>query len=68
MEEIEFIVLSMWGESEELITQAVKDKFNLGYNEAYELVLQAIAEEVKRDESYDEPTEYDEWESYDPYC
>ena len=63
----ESVVLAMWGEPEEEITREAMIRFDISYEQAYELVLQAIAEEINRDEEY-EPSEYDEWQSFDPDC
>lgn len=65
--DIESVVLAMWGEPEEEITREAMIRFDISYEQAYELVLQAIAEEINRDEEY-EPSEYDEWQSFDPDC
>ena len=66
--DIESVVLAMWGEPEEEITREVMVRFNIGYDQAFELVLQAIAEELNRDEEYYEPSEIDEWLDFDPDC
>jgi hypothetical protein len=50
--DIESVVLAMWGEPEEEITREAMIRFDISYEQAYELVLQAIAEEVTRDEEY----------------
>lgn len=50
--DIESVVLAMWGEPEEEITREAMYRFDISYEQAYELVLQAIAEEVNRDEEY----------------
>lgn len=65
---IDSIVLAMWGEPEEEITREVMARFDICYDQAYELVLFAIAEEISREEEYTEPSEYDEWQDFDPDC
>lgn len=50
--DIESVVLAMWGEPEEEITREAMYRFDISYEQAYELVLQAIAEEINRDEEY----------------
>ena len=66
--DVESVVLAMWGEPEEEITREVMARFNIGYEQAYELVLQAITEEVNNEEDYYEPSELDEWLDFDPDC
>ena len=67
--DIDSIVLAMWGEPEEEITREVMARFDICYDQAHELVLFAIAEEISRDEEhYAEPTELDEWMDFDPDC
>lgn len=65
--DIESVVLAMWGEPEEEITREAMYRFNISYEQAFELVMQAIAEEVNRDEEYS-VSEYQEWADFDPDC
>jgi hypothetical protein len=60
--DIDSIVLAMWDEPHEEITREVMARFDISYDQAYELVLQAIVEEINRDGLEEElPISYGEF-------
>lgn len=61
--EVESIVLAMWDEPEEEIAREAMARFDISYDQAIELVIIAVQEEISN-----EPTELDEWYSFDPDC
>lgn len=65
--EVESIVMATWGTPEDEVARECMARFNISFEQAKELVLFAIQEEVAREEYY-EPSEADEWADFDPYC
>lgn len=61
LDDVESLVLAMWGEPEEEVTREVMSRFNIGYEQAYELVLQAIAEELNQDDMW---LDNEEWNDF----
>lgn len=61
--EVESIVLAMWDEPPEEMAREVMTTFDIGYDQAIELVLEAIT----REEDF-QPDEAQEWHDFDPDC
>lgn len=61
--EVEGIVLAMWGEPEEEIAREVMSRFDISYDQAIELVIFAVKEEISHDVE-----EWQEWHDFDPDC
>jgi hypothetical protein len=66
--EVESIVLAMWDEPEEEMAREVMARFDISYDQARELVVFAIQEEICNTENYYEPDEQQEWYDFDPDC
>lgn len=64
-QEVESIVLAMWGDPEEEVAREVMNRFDISYEQAIELVIFAIREEVENDF---QPDEAQEWSDFDPFC
>ena len=67
-EEVESIVLAMWGEPEEEVAREAMSRFDISYDQAIELVVWAVQEEISNDADYAEPDEAQEWYDFDPDC
>lgn len=65
--EVESLVFALWNEDPEEIALEAATRFNLSFEFALEIVEEIIRDESEQD-SYYEPSEYDEWQSYDPDC
>lgn len=70
--EVESIVLAFWDEDPEEIVAEVAARLNISEGYAFDLVQEVFVKEAQSYndmmEEYAEPSEFDEWESFDPYC
>lgn len=66
--EVESIVLAMWGDPEEEVAREVMARFDISYDQAIELVVFSIQEEIREWEDDGQPDEAQEWYDFDPDC
>jgi len=66
--EVESIVLAMWGDPEEEVAREVMARFDISYDQAIELVVFSIQEEIREWEDDGQPDETQEWYDFDPDC